>query len=117
MKRESVCDVVERHFEFENPEQINRVIETFSDDIVWEAPARNLYLTNHDEIVAQYRKIIAGVIAPDMEVLHRFARGDEFFDDRILHFTAAKGNVWGIEPGKKASLRLAHYFKVKNEAN
>jgi hypothetical protein len=104
--------IVNQHFKFETPELVERVVETFAEDIIWEAPARNLYLTDHEQIAAQYRKIIAGVKDPCMKMLHHFASGNQAFDDRILSFTAVRGNVWGVEPDKKVEMRLAHYFKI-----
>ena len=115
MSTDKILAVVDRHFSFETPEQIDKVIETYADHVIWEAPARNLYLTDHRAIVAEYRKIIAGISNPNMEVLRRFACNNEAFDDRLVYFTALKGNVWGIEPNKKVKLRLVHYFKVKDD--
>lgn len=111
-KEKQTLAILERHFEFENLAQIDRVIETFADEMIWEAPARNIYLTDHAAIVAQYRKIIGGMINPRMEILHRLLVGDEAFEDRIIYFTAGPDNVWQIAPQQSVKLRLLHYFKV-----
>lgn len=110
-----VLKVIDRHFEFETPELINRVVETFSKDVIWELPARNLRLTDPAKIVDQYHRIINGMINPKMEVLHRFVSGNKVFDDRWVYFTAGENNVWDVKPGKKVKLRLVHYFEVTKD--
>ena len=116
MTPEEIFEIVDQHFAFETPELIERVCETFADQIVWEAPARNLLFTNHDQILNHYRKIAAGILEPvEVEMLRRFAADDQAFDDRIIYFTAGKDNVWNIPPGKRVKLRLIHYFQVKNK--
>lgn len=82
---------------------------------MWEAPARGLLFREHNQILEHYRKIASGILEPvEIEILKRFAAGNEAFDDRIIHFTAGENNVWGIPPGNRVTLRLVHYFKVKN---
>ncbi len=116
MKAEEVFAVVDRHFNFETPELIDRVCETFADTILWEAPARNLVFTEHDKIADHYRKIVAGILPPiKEEKIRRFASGNEAFDDRIIYFTAGKDNVWGVPAGKKVKLRLVHYFQIQGD--
>lgn len=115
MDKNKVLAVVNRHFEFETPELIERVIETFSDHVIWEAPARNLCLTDHHEIVREYRRIIAGIANPTMEVLRVLVGKEEVFEDRIIDFTALENNVWGIKPQQRVKLRLAHYFKIHDD--
>ncbi|MBI5273727.1 MAG: nuclear transport factor 2 family protein [Chlamydiales bacterium] len=114
MKSREIFAIIDQHFAFETPELIERVCETFADEIIWEAPARDLLFTKHDQILDHYRNIAAGILEPvKIEVLRRFAAGNEAFDDRIIYFTAGKDNVWDILPGKRVQLRLIHYFKIK----
>lgn len=70
MSKQDVLDIIEQHFAFETPEDIEKVCETFADEVVWGSPSRGLLLTNHDEILAEYRKIVAGVLEPvEIELL------------------------------------------------
>lgn len=73
------------------------------------------YFTDQAELAKHYRKIVAGIIDPSMEVLRQFCGICEVFDDRFLSFTAGANNVWGIEESTRVKMRLAHYFKIKNE--
>src|SRR3990167_39359 len=115
MQAEEIFSIIDCHFAFETAESIERVCETFADQIIWEAPARDVIFTDHDQILNHYRKIVAGILEPvKVEVLRRFAAGNEAFDDRVIYFTAGKENVWNIPPGKKDRIRLVHYFEVKN---
>jgi len=115
MDQDTILSIIDRHFEFETPELVDRVVETYADEVIWEAPARNIILTDHDEIVANYRQLVACILEPKMEVLHRFAVGDEAFDDRIVYFTVGENNPWKIAAGASVKLRLVHYFKLKGD--
>ena len=45
------------HFANENPDGIARVIEGYTDDIVWEAPARGVVIRDKDEVRKAYMRL------------------------------------------------------------
>jgi len=115
MNQDEIFSIVDQHFAFETPELIERVCETFAEDVTWEAPARGLRLRNHKEILEQYHKITAGILEPvEIVPIRRFSAGEEVFDDRVMYFTAGKDNVWEIPEGSRVQLRLVHYFRIRD---
>lgn len=115
-QEKEIFAVIDQHFAFEMPELVEKVCETFADKVIWEAPARNVVLTDHDQILEHYRQIVAGICEPvHMIPLRRFAVGNQAFDDRIIEFTAGQNNVWGISAGKRVHLRLVHYFQIEQK--
>ncbi|MBM3198008.1 MAG: hypothetical protein FJZ58_01975 [Chlamydiae bacterium] len=114
MQQGNALDILDHHFLFETPSMLPRVCETLTDDIIWEAPARNLVLRDHKEILAEYQRIYGGMLEPiRVEVLRRFGSDNEAFDDRIIEFTANQNNVWKVQAGKRVRLRLLHYIKTR----
>ena len=52
---------VEAHFHDEGLNEIEKACEGYTDDIVWEAPARNFRFVNKQDVIDNYRKMFASV--------------------------------------------------------
>src|SRR5207302_6105955 len=74
---------VEIHFHNENPDDIERAVAIYADDITWEAPARGLVLKHSDDVLDAYRKIFTTVAIRKNTSLRRFATETYVFDDQL----------------------------------
>lgn len=51
--------VVDAHFAHENPEEIEKAVALYMDDIVPEVPSRRRLLRNREEVANEYRGLFA----------------------------------------------------------
>ena len=78
---------VEVHFHNETPETIDKAISVYTDDIVWEVPARGLVHRNVEDVKAEYLKIFGSMNIHKITNLNRFATEEWVFDDSIFEWT------------------------------
>jgi hypothetical protein len=52
---------VEAHFHSEALNEVEKACDLYTDDIVWEAPARNILLRNKQDVIENYHKMFASV--------------------------------------------------------
>ena len=78
---------VETHFHNETPETIDQAIAVYTDDIVWEVPARGLVLRSIEDVKQEYLKIFGSMNIHKIVNLHRFATEEWVFDDSIFEWT------------------------------
>jgi ketosteroid isomerase-like protein len=107
---------VEQHFHNENAEQIDLAIAVYTDDIVWEVPARGLVLRNGAEVKAEYLRIFDSMNIHKITGLHRFATEDWVFDDSIFEFSITGDGFRNcpFPPGTDVSVRLTHVFQMRD---
>jgi ketosteroid isomerase-like protein len=107
---------VEQHFHNENAEGIDLAIAVYTDDIVWEVPARGLVLRDREEVKQEYLRIFDSMQVHKITGLRRFATEDWVFDDSIFEFTIT-GNGFRncpFPPGTDVSVRLTHAFEMRD---
>ena len=80
-------EAVEVHFHNENVDSIDQAISVYTDDIVWEVPARGLVLRNVEDVKQEYLKIFGSMTIHKIINLHRFATEEWVFDDSIFEWT------------------------------
>jgi ketosteroid isomerase-like protein len=109
--------LVQAHFDFENPNQIHEAIDLYTDDIVWEAPARGVSYKGKEMVERMYRAIFDA--APDLKItpIARFATEDRVVDDCWAKFSIAGP---GFEQcpfpvGTKVDMRLVHIFEIRGD--
>lgn len=66
-------EAVETHFHNENPGGIDLAVGVYTDDIVWEVPARGLVLRNREEVKKEYLGVFGSMNVHKITNLHRFA--------------------------------------------
>src|SRR5262249_18482869 len=74
---------VENHFHSEAASDVEAALETFTDDVVWEAPAPNglnLYYEGKEAAGTNYRKLWASMRNVNFQTLQRFATEDRVVD-------------------------------------
>jgi ketosteroid isomerase-like protein len=77
--------VVENHFHSETLNEVEAALETFTDDIVWEAPAPNglnRSFSGKEAVAKNYRELFASMRNVKFQFLQRFATDDRVVDDR-----------------------------------
>jgi hypothetical protein len=108
--------VVEAHFHNESPELVDRAIALYGPEVVWEAPARGVLLTDPAEVKDAYMGIYRTVHFNKATTLRRFATEDYVFDDQVIDMTVVGDEMphLGFAPGDRISMRLVHCFEMKD---
>ena len=105
--------VVEAHFHSEAANEIEQALELYTDDIVWEAPARRLVFKGKEAVAENYRKIFTSIKNVEFRNLDRFATENRVVDDSIISFTITRDGFLPFPIGQKIEMRLAHIFEMR----
>ena len=108
---------VENHFHNEGLNEVEAALETFTDDIVWEAPAPNglnRSFKGKEAVAKNYRELFASMRDLKFQFLQRFATEDRVVDDSIVRFEVAKDGYWHFPVGSKIEMRLVHIFEMRD---
>ena len=108
--------VVEEHFHSEAADEVERALELFTEDIIWESPARNLYLRGKQAAGENYRKMFASMRVEGFRTIQRFATETRVVDDSIAVLTLTGDGVVNapVPVGTKVELRLLHVFEMRD---
>jgi ketosteroid isomerase-like protein len=106
---------VEAHFHSEAANEVERALELFTDDIVWESPARGLVLRGKEETGENYRRMFAAFEVEEFRCLQRFATEDRVVDDSVATLVLAGEGVANAPApvGSKVEIRLLHVFEMR----
>jgi ketosteroid isomerase-like protein len=104
---------VEAHFHSEAANEVDQALEGYTDDIVWEAPNRQLVFRGKKAVGANYRKIFSSIRDVEFRNLQRFATEDRVTDDSILTFVLTDGGFLPLPVGQKVEMRLVHIFEMR----
>ena len=108
---------VENHFHSEATSDVEAALETFTDDVIWEAPAPNglnRSFTGKEAAGNNYRQLWASMRNVEFQPLQRFATEDRVVDDCIVTFEVAKDGYWQFPLGSKVEMRLVHIFEMRD---
>jgi hypothetical protein len=107
---------VDVHFHNENVESIDKAVSVYTDDIVWEVPARGLVLRDVEDVKNEYLKIFGSMNIHKITSLYRFATEEWVFDDSIFEWTITGDGFTNcpFEPGTTVSVRLLHAFQMRD---
>ena len=107
---------VEVHFHNETPETIDKAVAVYTDDIVWEVPARGLVHRDRETVKQEYLKIFGSMNVHKITNLHRFATEEWVFDDSIFEFTIGGDGFTNcpFQPGTRVSMLLIHDFQCRD---
>lgn len=94
-------DVVELHLQEENPDRIDECIRLYTDDAVWEAPARKVSYQGRDLIKKMYLRVFNGVADFEFTPVERWATPDRVFDNSYASFKIT-GDAFRIAPIRSA---------------
>ena len=105
---------VEAHFHSEAINEVEQSLDLYTDDVVWEAPARNLIFTGKDAVATNYRGIFGSMENLEFKNLDRFATEDRVTDDSIVSFTLTRDGYLPFSVGQKVEMRLVHIFEMRD---
>ena len=108
---------VENHFHSEALSDVAAALETFTDDVIWEAPAPNglnRFFTGEEAVARNYQQLWASMRNVKFQPLQRFATGDRVVDDSTVTFEVAKDSYWHFPIGSKVEMRLVHIFEMRD---
>lgn len=108
---------VENHFHSEASNEIEAALETFTDDILWEAPAPNglnRSFLGKEAVARNYRELFESMREIEFQPLQRFATEDRVVDDSLVTFEVAKEGYWQFAVGSRVEMRLVHIFEMRD---
>ncbi len=105
---------VEAHFGSEASGRIDDAIALYTDDVVWEAPSRNLEFRGKEAVAANYRDIFSVLKNVEFHIKDRFATEDRVVDDSIVSFEVAREGFVPFPVGTKCEMRLTHIFEIRD---
>ncbi len=106
---------VEAHFHSEAANEIEQALELYTDDIVWESPARDLVFRGKQATGDNYRRMFASFQVEEFRCLDRFATEDRVIDDSVATLTITGPGVANAPApvGSKVEIRLLHLFEMR----
>lgn len=108
--------VVEAHFHNENPDDVEKAVALYTDDIVWEAPSRGQVYQSAVEVKAAYLDIFQTLCITSLTLLRQVATETTVFTDHIAEATVVGDRMphlpFGI--GTKINARLVHLFELRD---
>ena len=109
-------DMVEAHFHSEELNEVDEALNLYTDDIVWEAPARNLKFTGKEDVGNNNRRMFASAEGVQFRTLQRFATEDRVVDDSIvtLKLTGDGFKNFPVPVGSDVEMRLVHIFEMRD---
>jgi hypothetical protein len=99
---------VENHFHSGALVEVEAALETFTDDMLWEAPAPNglnRSFSGKAATAKNYRELFASMRSVNVQFIQRFATEDRVVDDSIVTFEVAKDGYWHFPVGSKIEMR------------
>ena len=107
---------VEAHFHSEATGEVEQAVELYTDDAVWESPARSLIFRGKEATAANYRRMFDSLRNVEFRPVQRFATTDRVVDDSIVTFDLiGDGMVNAPLPvGSSVEMRLVHIFEMRD---
>src|SRR5215212_10197841 len=75
---------VEAHFHSEAVNEVEKALELYTDDIVWESPNRSLIFHGKEATGENYRQMFSSFKVEGFRNLERFATEERVVDDSIV---------------------------------
>jgi len=87
-KCQYALDLVDMHLHEENPDRIDECIKLYTEDAVWETPARNVAYRGRQAIKENYLRAFRSAEGIAFHPIERFATPDRVFDDSGQRFAS-----------------------------
>lgn len=106
---------VEAHFHSEAANEVEKALELYTDDIVWESPARDLVFRGKEATGENYRRMFSSFKVEEFRCLQRFATEDRVIDDSVATMVLTGDGVENAPApvGSKVEIRLLHVFEMR----
>jgi ketosteroid isomerase-like protein len=107
---------VEAHFHNEATGEVERAVDLYTDDAVWESPGRGLIFRGKEATAANYRRMFGSMRNVEFRPVQRFATADRVVDDSIVTFDLVGDGVVNapLPVGSSVELRLVHIFEMRD---
>ncbi|HEX8500033.1 MAG TPA: nuclear transport factor 2 family protein [Pyrinomonadaceae bacterium] len=107
---------VEAHFHSEASNEVEKALELYTDDIVWESPARDLVFRGKEATGENYRRMFGSFKVEEFRCLQRFATEDRVIDDSVATVVLVGDGVENAPApvGSKVEIRLLHVFEMRD---
>ncbi len=107
--------VVEAHFHSEAADEIEKALELYTDDILWESPVRKLELRGKAETADNYRRMFSSFKVEEFRCLDRFATENRVVDDSVATLVLVSDGVENAPApvGSRVEIRLLHIFEMR----
>lgn len=107
--------VVEAHFHSEAVNEVEKALELYTDDIIWESPSRNLVFRGKEATGENYRKMFSSFKVEGFRTLERFATEDRVVDDSVITTVLTGDGVENapVPVGSRVEIRLLHVFDMR----
>ena len=107
--------IVEAHFHTEAANEIEKALELYTDDIIWESPTRDLLFRGKEATAENYRKMFASFKVESFQTLQRFATETRVVDDSVLIAELIGDGVDNapVPVGSRVEIRLLHVFEMR----
>jgi len=105
---------VEAHFGSEASGRVEEAIDLYTDDVVWEAPSRQVRYQGKEAVAQNYRQIFAAIKGLQWRCLDRFATEDRVVDDSVVTFEIAAEGFMPLLVGTRCEMRLTHIFHMRD---
>ena len=115
-KGQYAMDLVDMHLHEENPERIDECLKLYTEDAVWQAPARRVQYVGRQRIKEMYLRLFASAEGIRFRPVERFATPDRVFDDMEVTFRLS-GDGFENCPfpvGTNVNMRLLHNFHIRD---
>ena len=104
---------VEAHFHSEATNEVEAALDLYTDDVVWEAPARGLHFEGKRAVADNYTQMFAKMEDVEFVNLQRFATEDRVVDDSVVRFRLLDTGYLPLNPGTQVEMRLVHIFEMR----
>ena len=105
---------VEAHFHSEAANEVEAALDLYTDDVVWEAPARGLRFEGKRAVADNYTQMFAKMEDVEFENFQRFATEDRVVDDSVVRFRLTGEGYLPLSPGTQVEMRLVHIFEMRD---
>ena len=105
---------VAAHFHSEAVNEVAAALDLYTDDVVWEAPARGLRFAGKRAVADNYTQMFARMADVEFETLQRFATADRVVDDSIVRFRLTGDGYLPLPAGTQVEMRLVHIFEMRD---
>ena len=100
---------MEAHFHSEATNEVEAALDLYTDDVVWEAPARGLRFEDKRAVADNYTQMFAKMADVEFENLQRFATEDRVVDDSVVRFRLLDTGYLPLNPGTQVEMRLVPF--------
>lgn len=109
--------LVQWHFAFETPDQLDKLETLYHDDIVWEVPTRRAIYRGKRDVLENYARIFESMVEAELAPIERYATAERAFDDLEVTFRLTDSKGFPNHPlpvGTRVNMRMVHNFHIQD---